>query len=97
MTCSLEWKRHNNRFWLFEDRRGNKRLFLEPEDSVPTWVCVSSDDFRKCWPVPLSEMRRDTFTLVAVLEENPLSFVNDYAPAEIIETGRVKEFPLTPK
>ena len=83
--------------WFFEEKRGNKRLFLVPEDSIPAWMFVSSDDFKKCWPVPLSEMRRDTFTLVAVLEANPLLLVNDYTPARVVETKRLKKFPVTAK
>jgi hypothetical protein len=84
------------RYW-FEYKRGNKRLFLVPEDSIPTWVYVSPNDFAKCWSVPWPEMKRDTFTIVAVLESKPLLFGNDYTPARLLETKRVKKFPVVRK
>ena len=83
--------------WLFEDECGNRRLFLEPEDSVPTWIYVSSEDFKKCWPVSLSKMRQDTFTFVAKLEAKPLLIVKDYAPAKVIDVRRIRKFPVTAK
>ena len=84
------------RFW-FESKRGNKRLFLVPEDSIPTWVYVSPDDFQKCWSVPWPEMQRDTFTVVAVLETKSLLFLNDYTPTKVIDTKRVKKPPVVRK
>jgi hypothetical protein len=83
--------------WYFEKERGNSRLFLAPEDSTPSWVYVSSDDFRKCWSVPLSEMIRDTFTVVAVLEASRLLLVSGYSPSKVMETKRIKKHPVTSK
>jgi|WetSurMetagenome_2_1015567.scaffolds.fasta_scaffold1261656_1 hypothetical protein len=83
--------------WNLELSQGNRRLFLAPMDSLPREVYVSAADFQKCWAVPLSQLQRDSMTVVATLEGKSLLLLDGYSSVRVLDTRLIKKYPTSGK